>query len=224
MLELQLQYKGEYERMLEKASITDRRIEYGVRCISLPLGYYCPSLVFDIIIGGISRGRIVKDKKGCSKYDYVYFKDSTDRVIAADCYYPLGDSIRLLEKAFCIKDDSQLIVPFYDISGEEPQVLRMIKCEYMNDGKLRNYRTISSTPNNSLDIKQRYDHAKSYEEYYTYNDTGLLDRVVMINRVMDIVEKHHYAFTHNDDGLLISYENTETGKEYSIPKSKQRKV
>ena len=59
---------------------------YGVGGLNLHRGWYCPSIVSDIVIGNCSRGRIVKNPR-TSQYTYKYYFDENNRLTIVDMFY-----------------------------------------------------------------------------------------------------------------------------------------
>ena len=67
------------------------RTEYGIGGETLHRGYYCPSLIFDIVVGNVKRGRITSNPVYKKRAEYVYGFDRDNRLIVAE--HPYGKEI-----------------------------------------------------------------------------------------------------------------------------------
>lgn len=63
------------------------RVEKSVGGLDLFRGYYCPSIIEDIVIGNVSRGKILKKITGKSKPNFTFCFDSNNNLVMVKGYY-----------------------------------------------------------------------------------------------------------------------------------------
>lgn len=77
--------RNEYEEQLHRfRTLTEKEIvnvQYSEGGETIHRGYYCPSPVLDLIVGGLKRGKLYKRKPDFGKYSYEYCFDSNNRLI-----------------------------------------------------------------------------------------------------------------------------------------------
>ena len=102
-------YCKRYEEIDANFSGTPSRYEYccGSRG-GIHRGYYCPSLIEDIVVGGVNRGRRVIHPR--SNYQFRYGFDSDNRLSVAEYYWDrnCGATPVLYSKEFLIRDGQTL--------------------------------------------------------------------------------------------------------------------
>ena len=60
------------------------RTEYGTGGECLHRGFYCPSKIFDIVVGNVGRGKVTKQPPTLRQADFVYGFDGENRMITVD--------------------------------------------------------------------------------------------------------------------------------------------
>lgn len=60
--------------------------EYGIAGTSLHRGWYSPSLIEDIVIGNVSRGRLVRNPRKSTKPSFRFGFDQNEKIIVVDNY------------------------------------------------------------------------------------------------------------------------------------------
>lgn len=161
------------------------RTEYARGGKTIHRGYYCPSPVFDIMVGGESRGKLVNNlgllKK---KPDYEFGFDSDNKlVVIQNNFY----------KEFIIREEenTELGIMFskydVDVVSECKYIANQIQ-SYIHgllfEGKITEYR----------------------KETYKYGEDGLkiLDLYIFNNYIQQVYQHERYEFTHKD-GYLNQY-------------------
>ena len=82
------------EKLMIDAEKTTTSYRYAVGCESLHLGYFNPSPVTNLIIGGYRRGRLLKNKPKSGKYAYIYGFDADGRLLSANNeFYQYKDDV-----------------------------------------------------------------------------------------------------------------------------------
>lgn len=77
----EIRQKAKYADSLRaqiEANIIKR--EYGVGGTGIHRGFYSPSIAFDIVMGNVSRGRLLKSGNHPKKYDYEFCFDVSDQL------------------------------------------------------------------------------------------------------------------------------------------------
>jgi len=124
--------KDSYRNIFEQISKTVVRREQATGGGTMHRGFYCPSIVEDIIIGNVNRGRIIK-RLGKQQITYTYSFDSSDRLVTVIKHTEVGD---IYEYIIYI-DNIQYGVKYGQKYNEE-WLMSISKCCY--DGKrLKSY-------------------------------------------------------------------------------------
>ena len=69
--------------------------EYSKGGESTHRGYYCPSPVIDLLIGNVSRGRLLK-RRPAVNYDYIYCLNEARQIIMVDAFATWEDGRKTL--------------------------------------------------------------------------------------------------------------------------------
>ncbi len=147
-----------YEQKFKEFSKNVVRKEYSVGGNCIHRGYFCPSLIYDIVIGGVNRGKLLKRVQKNSKPTYEYGFDSSDNLITVK-------SSRYSE--FVVRTGNIE----YGISFDNFNELHnLTECTY-NEGKLTKL-LIAYYDCYQKKIKEYY------EENYEYLDNELLVKII----------------------------------------------
>ncbi len=183
----------------------------------MPGGYYCPSPVFEFIVGNAYRGYI-QTKKPKKHFEYEYIKNSNSQLIEANRYVFHNNSVLLVSKEFILyKPDENIEAVF--LFSEDDIVLESVGlCRYNNNHEIRLYATLTNTYaqfSNTIN-KTSFDY---HSEAFTYGKK--LEFVEWIDNVGDMTEKFGFRFIYENE-KLVSYKNvySDTNIEYRIPKNK----
>ena len=223
------QYKGMYSTLEARYNREACIAEYGCGGTGLHRGFYCPSPIMDIIIGGSSRGRLVKNARNLTPYDYVFHKAKDGRLIIVDQYRPERGGYNPYRREFLIEGKNRIIAPIFEKTGATQQLVFLSLCDYDPQGKIVSYRTM--LPGYRMDRNTaKFDIQKClfYAEDYTYTEeTGLIASVYNGKMMDGLASETSYCFYHDDEGTLIAFQSTwneQDNKIYTVPKSKRRKV
>ena len=172
------EYRDRYsplESSVERQSLAPR---YGTAS-TIPRGYYCPSLVMDILIGGAKRGKVSAKPSKAETAPFVFWFDREDKLIAAESFSEFPSTGRVITgREYLIYHGHSVIAPEYSVSRmqKSPLLRRLTRCEYDDLGRIRRYRTLFSS-----DLECGRDRIDSYEifaEDYRYDpESALLDTV-----------------------------------------------
>lgn len=147
-------YSNSYRDLYEEAKKNVVRIEYGIGGELLHRGYYCPSIIFDIVVGNVKRGRSVK-KIPKKKPEFVFGFDIEGQILTVK---------REFEKEFIITDGlRELGITFGEIGG----VSCISECIYDSVGRIKSY---GKYLYHSFDKKV----ASFYKEEYEYEEDKMI--------------------------------------------------
>ena len=178
------------------------RTEYARGGETIHRGYYCPSPVYDIIVGGASRGRLLKDMKHIKKNpDYTFgFNANNELIVIQNSFY----------REFIVRDQhTELSIIFSKYSIEAitecryvgNQIQSYIYCLFL-EGKVDEYR------------KEEYsygDEGLQFVDWYLFIPMRIHIPKEITELVFDkgeemspIYSHEKYEFTHKD-GYLYQY-------------------
>ena len=147
------------------------RTEYARGGETIHRGYYCPSPVYDIIVGRASRGRLLKDMKRIKKNpDYTFgFNANNELIVIQNSFY----------REFIVRDQhTELSIIFSKYSIEA-----ITECRYVGN-QIQSYIYC-------LFLEGKVDEYR--KEEYSYGDEGL--------QFVDWYSHEKYKFTHKDGYL-----------------------
>ena len=124
--------KESYESVFNEIQKTVVRREQATGGACMHRGYYCPSIIEDIVIGNIKRGRLIK-KLSKRKIDYTYGFDALDRLVTVINHTEVGD---IYEYILHIGYEQYGVQYGYSFGKEYLHLIS--KCSYV-DNKLTSY-------------------------------------------------------------------------------------
>lgn len=153
-------------------------------------GWYCPSPVYDMVIGGADRGRLLKSPSRCkTPPDFAYGFDAQGRLIVVDGpYSDLTHGPYFREAVF--REENREIGLRMD---RDDRLCGISICRYQ-DGRIMEYIT-------ALRLDRQSGSFTSFDrEVYTYQDGHLsaMDRLEH-DAPSGLVRSWHYEFDHNGD-------------------------
>ena len=183
------------------------RKEFAIGGKTIHRGYYCPSPIYDIIVGGCARGRLAK-RPGQSEITYVYGMDAANNVVFADSFW--GGKEYIFHQG-----DTVLSIVFRENFLQLP-VVQVSECSYQN-GELRSYTLFDADGHNVTAF---------WREEYTYGKDGLLfadvQRYAIAPQISDdgLMMRQRYHFEHDENGYLSSFLlETYSSKDLTVPSS-----
>lgn len=189
--------KQKYEdKLSELRTAAEERIvwlEYSKGGETIHRGYYCPSPVLDLIIGGMKRGRLFKKKKPeFGNYSYEYGFDMNGRLQRVKGVNEFTTPDSRFDEEYLIYIDEIVYGLEFDNLGELGVVS---KCVYDN-GKLMKYeRSLCGTE----------DFADLHYEEYTYDNNRLseVDLFFNITPQLELYEENRLIVEHDEDGNIV---------------------
>ena len=189
------------------------------------LGYYCPSLIFDLVVGNVHRGRLLKriTKRSKPTHRYGFDKDNRLRTMVE---IPDAEEMNIANRAVLLYEENLITIIHIHHFEEITEIDVMAECIYDVDNKLKQY-TVGLMDNSRYnDISQ---------EIYNYSDGGL-DTVTMwkcdclpggkLKTYIPQIDTYH--FHHDSDGYIASYETVGNdfwdGTVFELSEKKRRKI
>jgi len=179
------QYRGQCRGLKEQLEKEVVREEYSTGGMTIHRGYYCPSPVRDIIVGGSSRGRLLKRMTVKSNPAHRYGFNTNDELVIA--YTSSAPEIIIRQ--------GQTELGFLLASGDH-DITTISESLFRSDGKIASYAYAVCCPGGEKLAVHDYQ-----KEIYTYSDEGLLEAV----DAWISYTHHKYHFRHDDEGYLSSF-------------------
>ncbi|WP_455749331.1 hypothetical protein [Peribacillus butanolivorans] len=172
----------------EKEIVT---FEYSKGGETLHRGYYCPSLVLDLIVGNIKRGKLLKRKPDFGKYSYEYGFDADNRLIRVKGVNEFTTPVSRFDEEFLIYSDDIVLGVEFDNMGHIDVVS---KCTYDN-GKIVKYeRSVCGTQ----------EYADLYYEEYFYENNMLSEVSIFdVTPRIEIYEEQKYKVELDEDSKIV---------------------
>ena len=250
LFDLYDKYLYSYDELRKKALAETCYREYSKGGESMHRGYYCPSPVYDLLVGNVNRGRLLK-RRPAVNYDYIYYLNEARQIIMVDDFATWKDDWlgyykkTLYTREFIFHGENIETSVEYKLD----RVLGYIYmysaslCDY-DAGKLRTYkRLIMDT--HRRDDRSFYTDKDSFlfqAENYEYDESGLMCKFVWGEQLSfkketspgkfelaGYTRESPYRLFHNEDGFLYAYKSLEPRPDgldpmYYIAKSKLRKI
>ena len=186
------EYNGKNDLLFEQLDQNITNIKYASGGEGLHRGFYCPSPVLDIVVGGIKRGKLLIQLRKNSKPSYKYGFDDKNNLITVEYLH-----FKYFYKEIVITNNNHEIgIAFTKNSHVET----ISECIYENN------RIVSYI----FCIYDSYDNIISEytKEVYEYSKEGL-EKVDMFlfmnNKNAPFLNHDQFVFTHDNEGYLSSY-------------------
>lgn len=191
-------YAGKRGDLEKKCQLYIRTQQYAVGTTNMQRGALCPSKIFDVVVGNVKRGRLVKNinKKQPS---YSYFFDGEGRLLKAE-QVRAKDSDYLVEYIL-YKNDCEIGITYRlgEIIGEElAYITRVVR----RNGKLISYewgKGVDEKKNRIWEL---------YSEKYFYDEEGMV-KVDMVDLIGGNLRHDRFFIKINDQGQALSYTSNE---------------
>lgn len=172
----------------EKAAVLKK---YTCGGLVLPRGYFCPSPILDLVVGGGNRGRIVKDpNRYDSKEITTYWFDKDQHLCLIE--RPWKD------RELIIREGSVELGILKDTHG---LLLKVSRCVY-DSGRLVLYeRGLCNSESLKVSFLEK--------ETYCYGEKGLTFSTWFRYSEKNQIEKTVFQFDHSPEGYLSKYRITE---------------
>ena len=224
-----LQFRSEYDDLNLQCD-NNSVAEYGIGGQTIYLGYYCPSIIFDTIVGKANRGKIIRKdiiEEKAGPFDYIYFKDLCGRLIKVEKYENYDSESVLKERSFFRYQENEIIIAtyaFYD--SEEPVLSQLCVCDYEKDRPIK-YSLFTALPVSELSEEELFFHGNWYCEDYCYDKNSRLHEVTVYRSIQNHSQTEKISFSTDANGNIVSYQpdgNNGTEAVYKVPKVNQRTI
>ena len=188
-------YRNEYEnkqsqlRALAEEEIVN--VQYSKGGEAIHRGYYCPSPVLDLIVGGLKRGKFFKRKPNFGRFSYEYCFDSNDRLILVKGVNEFTTPDSNYDEEFLLYDGNIILGIEFRHSGD---IVAVSRCTFDKNKIVKYEWSLCSLP----------QHADLYTEEYTYENNQLSEvNTVKVNPLIDIYTEDKFKVEVDEDGKII---------------------
>ncbi len=123
-------------------------------------GFYCPSLVYDLVVGNVRRGKLLKRLSSKSKSYFLYAFDQDDSLIISKRFY----NGCLAHTEYLFHEENQV----YGITLDSNSNLQHVSAERYDHGKIVCYEHALILPTDD-----NYQCLHMWREDYAYDSAGL---------------------------------------------------
>lgn len=186
-----LVYRDSYTQLYEEAVRASSRKLFGLRASGLDRGFYCPSLIDDIVIGNVRRGSIAKNDPQPQDVSHVFYFASDNSLSAVDT---IGTSKEVLLR----ENGSELGIVF-----RAEGIFQITQCLF-HCGRIARYEKVRVFEENS-------DHITEYlSESYAYEGSRLssclTEHILSARPYLRAYQEYLYRFTHSQDSSESHYQ------------------
>lgn len=206
--EVQLAYHGIPLHDLEEKRGKIAEIQYARGCLLPHRGYFCPSLIQDIVIGNARRGRLIRHPRKASIPEYTYGFDLAGKLICVEKEVNF-------EWIFYEADRRQVGLTFFKRNAS---IIDVSVCQYDEQGRLLSYLygysyTLNGTPMGIRSEQYQYDADQMNVTISDYFQSGK----------NFMAKQRGYCFT-LENGALKSYHSLSETPERELPVHVDRDV
>lgn len=245
LFDLYDKYLYSYDELRKKALAETCYREYSKGGEGTHRGYYCPSPVIDLLIGNVSRGRLLK-RRPAVNYDYIYYLNEARQIIMVDDFATWENGRKTLyTREFVFHRENVETSVEYNLDWFLGYIhmYSASLCDYAA-GKLRAYRHLNMHTYRRDDgsFYADKDSYTLYAEDYEYDESGLMCKAVWGDKFSHKTKTRRGNFRpnvstrenpcrlfHNEDGFMYAYKSLEPRPDgldpmYYVAKSKLRKI
>ncbi len=184
-------YRDSYLRLYEEAVRASDRKLFGLRASGLDRGFYCPSLIDDIVIGNVRRGRLAKIDPQPQGVSHIFYFDSDHSLSAVD-------TVDTSKEVLLRENGSELGVVF-----RAEGIFQITQCMF-HRGRITRYEKVRVFEENS-------DHITEYLcESYAYKEdrlsSCLKEHILSARPDLKAYQEHLFLFAHSPDGSESHYQ------------------
>ncbi|WHY94586.1 hypothetical protein QNK12_14440 [Neobacillus cucumis] len=184
------------DKLSELRTVAEEKIvklEYSKGGETIHRGYYCPSPVLDLIIGGMKRGRLFKKKKPeFGNYSYEYGFDKDGRLLRVKGVNEFTTPERNYNEEYLLYNDYTISGVEFDNTGD---IVAVSRCTYENNNIVKYERSVCSLP----------QYADLYLEEYAYENNLLSEvRTFDVTPRIEIYNEQKYKIELNENGKIVN--------------------
>ena len=170
--------------------------EYAVQSKYIHRGYYCPSPIFDLIVGRTKRGKLLKRRTARSRIAYRYVFCDAERIHYVERFCENGTRIPeyLVYDGDCV----------YGFTVEDGKLTEITKEVYENGQIVRFLYFRPSIGEKGFELTELH------QEYYFYDDLGIVGCEFQdMYYVLEFIINNRFQFR-RQDGYLVDYVETDS--------------
>jgi hypothetical protein len=203
LISLAKSYAIDIQKIYQKAEESIVSREYSKGGQSLHRGYYSPSPIIDLVVGNISRGRLIKNLKKERTFHYEYGFDSNKKLLIVKSFYE--NKIELIE---CLNYNNDIVLGL--TFDQDYEIVQICECKYYNGNIVQLKDTGCYVFDDSFPTFEK--------QIYTYGKEGIqfVDMYTYENNI-HLIKHMRHEFMHNTEGYLSSYKTIEYRGEVVVP-------
>jgi len=195
-------YNNSMEELIAVAKSKAIRTEYSTQSKFLHRGYYCPSPIYDLVIGNSRRGELTNNPNATEYYQYNF--DSNNAMVSAEQYatIPTGLNAQTIEFIFR-EGNTEYGLTFDNYAGQyaKKEISYLVKAEYLS-GELISYSGCLHNSHISEDMTTLH-----HEDYfYTEGRLSKADVYINVCPAFNSYDKNVYIFRYDDSGKIYEYD------------------
>jgi hypothetical protein len=179
----------ELKSLAEKETV---RFEYSKGGLTIHRGFYCPSPVYDLIVGNCKRGRLLKKKPDFPKYTYEYSFDKDNNLMRASKINELATQNNQYNEEFLIYNNNIVYGMEFGNRGEIDVVSR---CTYNKENIIAYERSLCTID----------EYADLHYEKYKYENDVLSEVTVFFGVVpqFGLYTESKYLLERDENGKVV---------------------
>lgn len=187
-------FRNQYEEKLPQLRIEVEKeivkVEYSKGGETIHRGYYCPSPVLDLIVGGLKRGKLFKRKPDFGRYSYEYGYDTNNKLIRVRGVNEFTTPDSRYDEEYLVYENDIVYGVEFDNMGDVDAVSR---CTFENGNIVKYERSVCSLP----------QYADLYLEEYVYENNMLSEvRTFEVTPRIELYEEQKYKVELDEDGKI----------------------
>lgn len=204
------------------------------------LGYYNPSLVYDLVVGNVHRGRLLTRVTKRTKPTHRYRFDDKNRLLTM-VEIPEQGMENIDDRAVVFYENDSVIIVHFSCSKNSTSTNVIAQCVFDDENRIVKF-TVGEMVGNRCSFVTQETYSYSQQGvvsvciweccYITDSMLEMFSNPIGITVDTDDLNRHicqanRYSFYHDDDGYIVKYDAVDKNGEsttYEIAKSKRRKV
>ena len=197
-ISLQEQYANSYQELSEYIALNEIKRQYAKGGATIHRGFYSPSSL-DLVVGGCSRGRLLKSATPEIAYDYEYVFDSKDDLICCRKY-----NSGIVSTEFIVYEQDRVLSLVYETDDHHLSFIS--ECRYDGSKLLRYESALCAAPIGRKNCVEINVESLEYEN-------GLMKSVLWQRYTpsLKLLTEEIYRFERDDGGYLSTYTVEQVG-------------
>lgn len=195
------EYAQSYDELNKIKNNKTTNIKYSIQSYCIHRGFYCPSPIEEIVVGGIKRGKLTDKIRKSTKNYYKYYFDKDNHMLAAEEYTSDDFDFSPYAMEFLIRINNDIEYGF-TFHNKWKEITFVSKSQFEN-GLIKSYSAGLYDDNPEKMTIQ-------YEKYYYDSNQILTNATFFYNASlsMGFCDRHDYKFIRNKKEEICKYEVT----------------